>query len=126
MFMPLRKYATFGGRASRAEYWWFWLFSIVVVSIGLAIDVLVLGSDAITSSRGLGLVSGIATLVLALPSLAVQVRRLHDQEKSGWFILLNLIPLIGGLIILWFNIRRGTPGTNIYGEDPIETRQLFT
>lgn len=125
MLTPLRKYATFGGRAPRAEYWWFWLFSVLVVS-GLSIaDVLIFGTESFMRGN-LGLFGGLGALALALPSFAVQVRRLHDRDKSGWFILIGLIPLLGGLILFWFNIQRGTKGTNTYGEDPLDQNPFFT
>lgn len=125
MLTPLRKYATFGGRAPRAEYWSFWLFSVLVVS-GLSIaDVLIFGTESFMRGN-LGLFGGLGALALALPSFAVQVRRLHDRDKSGWFILVGLIPLLGGLILFWFNIQRGTKGTNTYGEDPLDQNPFFT
>ncbi|WP_416907318.1 MAG: DUF805 domain-containing protein [Polymorphobacter sp.] len=125
MFAPLRKFATFGGRAPRAEFWWFWLFSVLLIGAATVVDFALIGAEAL-AAFGVGPLGGLAALALMLPSLAVQVRRLHDQEKSGWFILIGLIPFIGGLILFWFNLQRGTPGTNIYGEDPLETRQFFT
>lgn len=84
-----KKYADFNGRASRSEYWWWALFNLIIGMIsGLA-----LGETLGT----------IASLALLLPSLAVAARRLHDIGKSGWFLLLALIPLIGGLVLLyWF------------------------
>ncbi len=127
MFAPLRKYATFGGRAQRAEYWWFWLFSVVVVAVLAFVDLVAVGGgSAMNDLFGLGLFSSLAGAALALPSLAVQVRRLHDQDKSGWFILLGLIPLVGGLILFWLNIQRGTPGPNRFGDDPLDQPKFFT
>lgn len=82
------KYATFNGRASRSEYWWFILFTFLVsVALGMVSDTL----------------SGLFSLAVLLPSLAVGARRLHDTDRSGWFLLLSLIPLIGWIIlVIWF------------------------
>ncbi|MEM8694423.1 MAG: DUF805 domain-containing protein [Pseudomonadota bacterium] len=123
MLMPLRRYADFSGRSRRTEYWMFVLFYILLfIGLGIvgAIFDTVLGTSGPDSPIGmftLGLIS-IAGLALIIPSLAVQVRRFHDQDKSGWFILLGLIPYVGGLIVLVFMCLDGTPGPNRFGEDP--------
>lgn len=79
------KYATFEGRASRSEYWWFFLFSFLVsLATGMVSETL----------------SGLFSLAVLLPSLAVGVRRLHDVDKSGWFLLLWFVPIIGWLVIV--------------------------
>lgn len=125
MLTPLRKYATFGGRAPRAEYWWFWLFSGLVIGGLTLADAMVFGADSFMGAR-LKLLSGLGGLALMLPNVAVQVRRLHDQDKSGWLILVGIIPVIGFLILFWFNIQRGTKGTNRFGEDPLDQNPFFT
>ncbi|WP_348946083.1 DUF805 domain-containing protein [Chitinibacter sp. FCG-7] len=96
-----KKYADFNGRASRAEYWWFALF-IFLVSVVLGI-------------AGAGLVSGLFSLATLVPSLAAGVRRLHDLGKSGWFLLLSLIPVIGALVLLYWFIQPSSD-SNQYGE----------
>jgi uncharacterized membrane protein YhaH (DUF805 family) len=106
----LQKYATFTGRAGRSEFWWYVLFQFCVIVAAGIIDGVIF--------RGTRLVSGIAGLALLVPNIAVGVRRLHDTERSGWWYLLALIPIIGSLILLYFWIRPGTPGPNQYGEDP--------
>ncbi|MGR3461728.1 MAG: DUF805 domain-containing protein [Roseovarius sp.] len=99
-------YANFSGRAARSEFWWFALF-VLVVSLVLQ---LILGD----------IVSAIFSLAVLLPSIAVAVRRLHDVDRSGWWYLLVLIPLIGGLILIFaFFIHRGTAGDNRFGPDPL-------
>ena len=103
------KYVNFQGRASRSEFWWFALFVFLVYFIAIIID------GAIDQS----IVQPIAGLALFLPSLSVQVRRLHDTDKSGWWSLLGIIPLIGSIILLIMCVFEGTPGTNRFGEDPI-------
>lgn len=111
----LKKYAVFNGRARRMEYWYFVLFNIIVLIVLSLIDVL-LGTFNIV--RGVGLLSGIYTLAVLIPTLAVTVRRLHDIDRTGWWILINLIPLIGTIVLLVFELTPGTPGSNRYGPDP--------
>jgi uncharacterized membrane protein YhaH (DUF805 family) len=94
------KYANFSGRAARPEFWWFALFQFVVLAI-----LGVFGKY----------VYGIGVLALFLPGLAVGARRLHDIGKSGWFLLLGLIPFLGILILIYFWVQPGGP-TNEYGE----------
>lgn len=98
------KYATFTGRAARSEFWWFTLFSVIVSLITAAI------------SDGVNLIYSLAVL---LPSLAVGVRRLHDLGRTGWWMLISLIPLIGLLVLLFFFVQRGTQGPNAHGDDPL-------
>ena len=103
------KYVNFQGRASRSEFWWFTLFVFLVYFIVIFID-------DVTRQN---IAQPIASLVLFLPSLSVQVRRLHDTDKSGWWSLLGLIPLIGNIFLLIMCTFKGTPGTNRFGEDPL-------
>ncbi|MCO6539089.1 MAG: DUF805 domain-containing protein [Gilliamella sp.] len=104
-----KNYANFNGRARRKEYWMFVLFYIILTFITIIIDKMIGSPLAITA---------ILVLALFLPSLAVTVRRLHDISKSGWWILLQFIPYIGGIIILVFCVMDSTPGSNQYGENP--------
>lgn len=104
-------YATFSGRARRAEYWWFALFSLLV-SIALGI----VGESSDTLGDLLQIVIGLGLLI---PSLAVQVRRLHDIDRTGWWLLIGLVPLIGWIVLLIFYVQRGTEGDNRFGPDPI-------
>ncbi|MEM8561326.1 MAG: DUF805 domain-containing protein [Pseudomonadota bacterium] len=111
----LRQYATFSGRASRGEYWW-WFFALILLMLMLRLlDGVViaptLGFQAFAKEAGAPL-SMLATLLLFLPNLAVCVRRLHDIDKSGWWILLGFIPLLGGLVLLYFLIQPGDERTN--------------
>ena len=109
----LTKYADFSGRARRSEYWWFVVFTAVVTTIASVIDAL-LG----TQFGRTGLLQGLATLALLLPSLAVGIRRLHDVGRSGWWVLLIIIPILGALIlILAFFVRDSQPA-NDYGPSP--------
>jgi uncharacterized membrane protein YhaH (DUF805 family) len=101
----LTKYAEFKGRASRSEYWWYFLFN-VIINIATAII------DSIVDPGGVGWVGLIASLGLLLPSIAVGVRRVHDVGKSGWFILIPIYNLILALT-------PGESGANEYGPDPL-------
>ena len=111
----LKKYAVFSGRARRMEFWYFVLFNLVVYIVLSLIDTL-LGTYNIVS--GVGLLSGIYSLAVLIPTLALWVRRLHDIDRTGWWILINLIPLIGTIVLLVFALTPGTPGSNRYGPDP--------
>jgi uncharacterized membrane protein YhaH (DUF805 family) len=120
--LPLRRYAEFEGRSSRREFWMFQLlpfgilFAMMIAAIVDDQPYVGLGSFAI-----LTIISGVLALVgLIIPQLAVQVRRFHDQNLSGWFALLNLIPYVGALIVFVFMLIPGTPGTNQFGSDPQE------
>jgi uncharacterized membrane protein YhaH (DUF805 family) len=111
----LKKYAVFGGRSRRREYWYFVLFNIIVGIVLGWIDAL-LGTRG--SYAGAGLLSGIYGLAVLIPTLAVTVRRLHDIDRTGWWILIGLVPLIGGIVLLVFALLDGTPGDNRYGPNP--------
>ncbi len=101
-------YANFNGRARRSEYWYFALAS-ALISIFLNII------DYVT---GLGFLSLIYALAVLLPNLAVTVRRLHDINKSGWFLLIGLIPIIGAIWLIVLFCTEGDYGPNEYGQDP--------
>lgn len=111
----LNKYAEFNGRARRKEYWFFVLFNILI-SLALGIVDHVTGSFDPTS--GVGLFGGIYAIALLLPGLTVTVRRLHDTNRSGWWVLLPLIPILGGLVLFYFLVLDSTPGRNEYGDSP--------
>ena len=111
----LRKYAVFDGRARRKEYWYFALFS-TIISIVLAVIDGVAGT--FMAEVGIGLLGGIYTLAVLIPSIAVGVRRLHDTDRSGWWLLIALIPIIGAIVLFVFVVRDSTPGENQYGSNP--------
>jgi uncharacterized membrane protein YhaH (DUF805 family) len=122
MIMPLKRYADFAGRSRRKEYWMFVLFQILLLVPVVLIASLLGGpsdnpSDPFASTGVLVLVV-VYLLVFFIPGLAVQVRRFHDQDKSGWFILLGFIPYVGSLIIFVFMCLEGTRGPNRFGPDP--------
>jgi uncharacterized membrane protein YhaH (DUF805 family) len=110
MLMPLRRYADFNGRSQRKEYWMFvlgYFLAMIVVGVVYAISHL-LG----------GIIFCVLALGLFVPAIAVMIRRFHDQDKSGWFVLLHLIPYVGGIIVLVFMCIEGTRGPNRFGPDP--------
>nr|WP_049456301.1 DUF805 domain-containing protein [Stenotrophomonas maltophilia] len=114
MMTPLTRYAQFSGRASRSEFWWFQLF-IVIVSIPLYVLSFYAGY---TGSSTLALVvSGLSVvlwLVFVLPCLAATVRRLHDTDRSGWWVLLAFVPFVS-LAVLVFLLLPSSPGDNRFG-----------
>lgn len=116
------KYITFSGRAQRSEFWWFVLFFLVGQMIAGAADSAIFGNNVVMLggmefSYNAGYFGNIFALITFLPAWAVEVRRLHDIGKSGWWLLLLLIPLIGFIILLIWLIRKGTDGDNEYGAD---------
>jgi len=112
----LKKYAVFSGRATRKEYWMFVLFNILI-AIALAIVEGILGA---VSGTNQSILSVIYSLAVLLPSLGVAVRRLHDTGRTGWWLLLGFIPLIGSIIVIVFLCEDSEPSTNDYGPNPKE------
>jgi uncharacterized membrane protein YhaH (DUF805 family) len=108
------KYVDFSGRARRSEFWYFFLFSVLVQVVASILDS-ILGTDYDTGSGGL--VSAIAALALFLPSIAVSARRLHDIGKSGWWQLLAIIPIIGWIMVIIWYCTDSKPD-NQYGPNP--------
>ncbi|MEP3196399.1 MAG: DUF805 domain-containing protein [Lentilitoribacter sp.] len=101
-----KKFADINGRAQRSEYWWFFLFNLIVNIAGTALF-------------GDGLISVLITLALIVPAISVGVRRLHDTNRSGWWMLAFIIPLLGLILALFWLTKRGTVGPNQYGDDPL-------
>jgi len=111
----LRKYAVFEGRARRREYWFYVLF-VVIISVVLAIVDRFTGTYS--AAYGTGLLGGLFSLAILIPSLAVGARRLHDTGRSGWWLLIGLIPLVGAIVLIVFFVIDSQPGTNAYGPNP--------
>lgn len=114
----LKKYVDFSGRARRMEFWMFSLISAIISIVLAVIDHLIHTVPDSASGFSGGLLSGIYALAVLLPSLAVQVRRLHDTDRRGWWIFIALIPFIGGIILLVFNVLPGHDGQNRFGPNP--------
>jgi uncharacterized membrane protein YhaH (DUF805 family) len=104
-------YVGFSGRAIRSEYWYWVLFTVIGMIATSIIDIVV----------GVSVTEPLFSLATILPSLAVGVRRLHDLDRSGWWVLLVFIPLIGAIVLIVWYCSRGTPGTNSFGADPLPT-----
>jgi len=102
------KYAEFNGRARRSEYWYFVLFNFIV-SLGLGMV------DAFT---GMGFLNYVYSLAVIIPGIGVGVRRLHDTGRSGWWLLVGLIPLIGWIVLIVFFVQDSNPYDNQYGPNP--------
>jgi uncharacterized membrane protein YhaH (DUF805 family) len=121
MLMPLRRYADFSGRSRRKEYWMFTLF-VVIVEIVLFTWILAATATAGGQMTVMVMIPVLLVLLmifgLIIPSLAVTVRRLHDQDKSGWYYFIAFIPLVGPIVLLVFMCTEGTRGANRYGPDP--------
>lgn len=113
----IKKYAVFEGRAHRQEYWMFFLFNLVIAVVLGIIDTAL---NLRAGSVGVGALGTIYSLALLIPGIAVAVRRLHDTSRSGWWLLLALIPIVGPIILLVFLATEGTPGENAYGPNPKE------
>ncbi|UFS94668.1 DUF805 domain-containing protein [Nocardia huaxiensis] len=113
----LTQYATFSGRARRSEYWWFVLFSFLVGLVASMLDAVLGTRWGDDGARG-GLFQAIVWIALLLPTLAVGARRLHDIDRTAWWLLLHLIPCVGSIVLFVFAVLDGTPGPNQYGPDP--------
>jgi uncharacterized membrane protein YhaH (DUF805 family) len=111
----LNKYAVFQGRARRREYWMFTLINLLIVT-GLSFVDMVTGWYSLAGE--VGMLSGLYSVAVLIPSLAVSVRRLHDTDRSGWWVLLCFLPIVGVIVLLVFFVLEGTPGSNRFGEDP--------
>ena len=116
MTLPLKRYADFSGRSRRKEYWMYTL-GIIIAVVVLSVVEGIIGIGGMVGGF-YGPLTTILLLGTLVPSIAVGVRRLHDTDKSGWFMLLSFIPLVGGLILLVFFCLEGTRGANRFGEDP--------
>lgn len=125
MIMPYRRYAEFAGRSRRREYWMFALFYVLVL---IALNA-VFGTNDVERGNGAfvygsrlvgagGWIGGLFRLGSIVPGLAVSVRRLHDQDRSGWLLLLWLIPFLGWFALLVLMCLDGTRGANRFGPDP--------
>jgi len=111
----LKKYAEFSGRSRRSEYWYFVLFNIIFAIVAIALDNL-LGTTI--TDLPYGAFYFIYVLIVLIPGLAVLIRRLHDTGKSGAYILISFIPLIGTIWLLVLLFTEGDTGDNEYGADP--------
>jgi len=117
------KYVGFSGRAGRSEFWFFALFLLLGSVIAGLLDSMIFGQNVVSMGGAsflyqTGILGTIFSLGTLLPALAVEVRRLHDIDKSGWWLLLCLIPIVGWIILLIWLIGLGTDGDNRFGSKP--------
>ena len=114
------KYATFKGRSRRSEYWFIQLFLVLTNLAVAAIDLILMNGDVerFIANGGGGIVGLIWILVTIVPALAVLVRRLHDTGKSGWWVLIGLVPFVGTVVLFVFSVLNSDAGENKYGESP--------
>jgi len=117
-------YANFEGRARRKEYWMYALF-VAIINVGLMILAAIFGAVSDTLGILINVVGYLVSLGLAVPGLAVGVRRLHDTGRSGWHLLYGLIPLVGGILLIIWMVQEGDRGQNAYGADPKEGEDGF-
>ena len=109
LFSDVDHYVKFDGRAARPAFWW-WVLFVLLVDIAV---------NLIDLAIGIPIFSAIAGLGLLLPNLSVSIRRLHDTNRSGWWILIGLIPLIGWIVLLVFYLQQGDAGENRFGPPPV-------
>ena len=109
-----KQYAVFQGRVNRQRYWMFVLFYTIIAIALSVIGILV----------STGLLAGLFALASLLPAIAITARRLHDTGKSGWWQLISLIPLIGGIVLIYFLVKQGMHGENQFGLDPLDETGL--
>ena len=120
------RYFDFTTRSSRSEYWWWALFVILVSIVLVVVNSILFGptvgeshTGGITYMYDGGILGLIFTLLTLIPWVALGCRRLHDVDKSGWWQLIMIIPLIGFLVLLYWFVKRGDVGQNRFGADPL-------
>jgi uncharacterized membrane protein YhaH (DUF805 family) len=109
-------YVNFSGRAVRSEFWYWTLFTIVLVGVLGVIDQML---NPGVRMGAFSILNGLVSLALILPGLAVSIRRLHDIDRTGWWVLLSFIPIIGILVLIYWACQPGTSGPNRFGPDPM-------
>jgi uncharacterized membrane protein YhaH (DUF805 family) len=114
----IRNYANFKGRAQRKEYWFYVLFYVLFAILVALVENFLGLSDLSDPESGTGPLYLVYTLAFLLPSIAVAIRRLHDTGRTGWWLLLAFVPLIGAIVLLVFYCFDSQPGDNEYGPNP--------
>ena len=107
----IKNYCNFSGRARRTEYWMFALISAIIVFVLGILDGII----------GIKLLTSLYSLFILIPELSLTFRRLHDIDKSAWWLLIAFVPVVGAIILLVFSLKEGTIGANNYGADPKDT-----
>ena len=111
-----KNYVNFQGRARRKAYWMFILFNLIALVVLSFIE----SAIGLSGQNGYGILTGLYTLAIILPLIALAVRRLHDTGRSGWWILIGLVPLVGPIVLIVFYVTDSQPGSNEYGPNPKE------
>ena len=116
----LKKYAVFHGRAHRAEFWWFVLFNAIFsfalnITFGARVGV---PEESVSSASPLAILPAIYGLAVLLPAIGVSIRRLHDTNRSGWWLLIAFFPIVGAIVLIVFYAQAGDAGENQFGADP--------
>ncbi len=111
----LQKWADFSGRARRREYWFFVLIYVVIYIVLTVVDTMV---GLLNAATGIGILGGLFALAMLIPGISVAVRRLHDTDRSGWWLLLALVPVIGAIVLIVFYLLDSQPGENRFGPNP--------
>jgi len=115
----LKQYADFSGRARRKEYWMFFLINFLIsMAIGFVSGFIGGISQSASMASGMMILPMLYSLAVLIPGIAVGVRRLHDTGRSGWWLLISLIPIIGAIALIIFLVQDSQPGSNRYGENP--------
>ncbi|KJG12401.1 membrane protein [Photobacterium iliopiscarium] len=114
-FAVIRKYAQFQGRARRKE---FWFFTLINAFISLACSLIDTTLQLPTLMEGYGVLAALYAAFAFIPTVAVTVRRLHDQNRTGWWALIMLVPIVGILVLLYFMVQDSTKGNNRFGSNP--------
>ena len=114
--MALKNYVGFSGRSRRSEYWYFTLFYLVIAIVLSVLDGILFGGSV--DGKGTPVLSGLFMLAMLLPSIAVGIRRLHDTDRSGWWLLIGLVPLVGFIVLIVFFVQDSKPGDNRFGPNP--------
>lgn len=120
--LALKNAFDFNGRARRKEYWMFFLFNFIFSIVAASLD----NMFGLTKEGSpIGLLSSLYSLVVLIPGLSLAIRRLHDVNKSGWFLLVAFIPLVGGILLIINFVKEGDRAQNQYGLDPKADEYMF-
>jgi len=121
-YVVLKNYAVFSGRATRGEFWYFTLLNMIFTILLGILDVV---TGSYLTGSGIWFLSGGYALALFLPSIAVSIRRLHDTDRSGWWVGILMVPVIGIIVFYIFMVQNSKPGENRYGPNPKEAKEIW-
>ena len=113
-----KRYVDFNGRSARSEYWW-WVLMVFIIDIVFTLLEMIVGGPGSSMYGIINGLNGLVSLALFLPGLAVAIRRLHDTNRSGWWVLLVFAIIIGWIFLIVWYATKGTVGDNKFGADPL-------